>query len=409
MSFRFDGAMRRRLTWLLPLVGALVVAFPAGAAPGVDLAVTVADTAAKVQAGDHVRYSIRVALVKGSLQQHLRVVVRVPASLRDVRFSSKHGRYERSTGWWRGVALTRRAPLVLTVSGRVSAGTTGAVVLRAHVYAARGTIDANRSNDAAADVNAVAGLPKRADLSVTVDDGRGEILAGSPTTYTVTVRNRGPSAVVGARIRLILPSQLRSHTVAASTGGYDSVAAAWQGINLTAGSSATLTVSGSIADDAAGPVALRGEIVSSGSVIDAMGENDAASDTTTVIAASPSPSSPPPPTAPPPAVPAADFGVTVTKTGTSPTYTFTFTVTNHGPSVGPMSARFHFTMGTIKSVQASRGTFDQVWNWTDPTYYVPGEIATLTMVIELPLPDPVSLTVTGGLLDPNPANNTATG
>src|SRR5205823_2419108 len=51
-------------------------------------------------------------------------------------------------------------------------------------------------------------ITRSADLAATKDDGVASVVAGTNTTYTVTVKNNGPSSVTGATVSDPLPAGL---------------------------------------------------------------------------------------------------------------------------------------------------------------------------------------------------------
>ena len=68
----------------------------------------------------------------------------------------------------------------------------------ATVTAPSGISDPNLANNTATDTDAIT---VKADLKVTVTDGKTSAVAGSKNTYTIVVTNAGPSKVSGAVIR----------------------------------------------------------------------------------------------------------------------------------------------------------------------------------------------------------------
>src|SRR5260370_1285498 len=76
-----------------------------------------------------------------------------------------------------------------------------------------GTTDNNTANDTGTDTDTVTRV---ADLAATKDDFKTSVVAGTQTTYTVTVTNGGPSTVTGATVSDVLPAGL---TFVSATGG----------------------------------------------------------------------------------------------------------------------------------------------------------------------------------------------
>src|SRR5579872_6417850 len=90
-----------------------------------------------------------------------------------------------------------------------------------------------------------------ADLTVTDSDGQSSVTPGTSDTYTVTVTNDGPSAVVDATVFDVLPTGLTvtgdtssaGGTTFSDLGGGD---AEWTGLDLANGATATFTLSGNV-------------------------------------------------------------------------------------------------------------------------------------------------------------------
>lgn len=151
-------------------------------------------------------------------------------------------------------------------------------------------------------------------------------------------------------------------------------------------------------------------VSSRGGSLDPYSTNDSAADDTSVAAAPAPPPQPTPPPTPPATPPiSADFAASVSSTGTFASRTYVFTVTNRGPGFTNMSAKFNLTAGSYNPPTVSRGVFNTtLFNvWEDPTVFLPGESQTLTIVIQNAMG--ASRTVTGGMPDPDPSNNTANG
>ena len=114
------------------------------------------------------------------------------------------------------VDLPSGASATFTVTGTIDATFTGLLSNTATVTAPPGTIDDPANNTATDDTTIVA----QANLVVTKSDGTNTATPGTATTYTVTVVNIGPSAVVGATITDALPvgATAMNWTCSASAG-----------------------------------------------------------------------------------------------------------------------------------------------------------------------------------------------
>ena len=115
------------------------------------------------------------------------------------------------------VNLPNGASIVYTVTANTSAGATGNLVNTATVNVPAGYSDTALGNNSATDTDTLL----NADLQVTKDDGSPIYTPGSPSTYTVTVSNNGPGAVVGAMLTDSKPVQITQWSWACTsmTGG----------------------------------------------------------------------------------------------------------------------------------------------------------------------------------------------
>ncbi len=93
------------------------------------------------------------------------------------------------------VDLPVGASATFTITATVDATLTGSLANTATVSPAPGTLDPDGSNNTATDKDT---LTPQADLTITKTDGRTSAMPGTATSYTIVVRNVGPSAVLNA-------------------------------------------------------------------------------------------------------------------------------------------------------------------------------------------------------------------
>ena len=84
------------------------------------------------------------------------------------------------------------------------------------------------------------------DLTVAKTDFTNSVVAGTSTTYTITVTNNGPTAVTELRLIDALPPDFLNSQFQPSVGSYDFGTGLWTGLNLAAGQSVTMTLTGTI-------------------------------------------------------------------------------------------------------------------------------------------------------------------
>jgi uncharacterized repeat protein (TIGR01451 family) len=159
-----------------------------------------------------------------------------------------------------------------------------------------------------------------ADLSVTKDDGALVAIPGAPITYTITVKNAGPSAANGARVIDTLPSAITGATWTCNASvGSSCSATSGAGdlntlINIDVGGTVTFTLKGTVSPTAAGLLVNSASVTPPGNVTDPSSANNTDQDTLTPQA-----------------------NLTITKIGPvsitpGSRATYTITVKNEGPS-----------------------------------------------------------------------------
>jgi uncharacterized repeat protein (TIGR01451 family) len=157
---------------------------------------------------------------------------------------------------------------------------------------------------------------RRADLTVALDDGTAVAVPGSPLTYLITVTNLGPDAVTSLKLVDPVPPALLNAVFTPSAGSYNPATSLWAGLNLSAGQSVTLTLSGVVDPMATGTVVDTATVSTVVGVLDPVPANNAATDVDTVA-------------------PAANVALTMTDlpdpVPTGGTLTYTLTVSNLGP------------------------------------------------------------------------------
>jgi uncharacterized repeat protein (TIGR01451 family) len=216
------------------------------------------------------------------------------------------------------VNLPVNASVTFTFSAQIDPSATGILVNTATVSPPAGVTDPNPANDSATDSNS---LTPQSDLSITKTDGLTSAVPGASTTYTVVVRNTGPSTAVNQAVSDLFPAALTgvSWTAAASAGS--SVAAASGSGNI--GTTVTLLPGGTVTFTAVAQIsdAATGALTNTATVAVPQGDNtpgdNSATDTDSLT---------------------PQVGLSLTKTdsvtsavpGLSTTYTIT--VSNAGPS-----------------------------------------------------------------------------
>ncbi|MEP7201973.1 MAG: hypothetical protein ABI894_05150, partial [Ilumatobacteraceae bacterium] len=296
--------------------------------PRVDLSITKTDGLAIANPLDTLTYTIVVGNAGPSAVSDAVVVDTFPAALTGTTwtcFAGVGGNCD-SSGPGAGninttVDLGVNGSVQFTVTGTIAGSTIGSVVNTASVSAPAGVTETDSANNSATDSTAVTST---AALSITKTDGQTTNVAGTSSTYTITVLNAGPSAVIDAAVGDGMPAALTNATwtcTASGGGNCDNPGPTVGNINTTvdlpSGGSATFTVNGTIDAAYTGVLTNTATVTAPPGTIDDSADNSATDNTMIVAEANL-------------VVSKTDGAVTATP-GSSTTYTMT--VSNSGPSV----------------------------------------------------------------------------
>src|SRR5438094_185520 len=256
-----------------------------------DLKVTVNDSKTAVAAGAQDTYSIKVTNVGPSNVSEANVTDIFPAIFTRVTFTATQSGgalgFEATGTGNINDTVTMPAGSVITykASGKVSSSATGTLSNTATVTASPDVPDANTANNTATDSDTIT---FRADLRVTVNDGKTATVAGAKNTYTIVVTNGGPSNVSGAVINDSFPSTFTGVTYTATqSGGASGFSATGGGgihdtVAMAAGSKITYKAIVTISASATGSVADTATVSAPSGVTDPNLANNSATDTDTL-------------------------------------------------------------------------------------------------------------------------------
>jgi uncharacterized repeat protein (TIGR01451 family) len=246
--------------------------------PQADLGIQKTDGATVTTPGAPITYTITVTNNGPTIVQSLTVTDNIPAAILNPVFTPSRGSfsYNSSTGvgTWTGVALASGQSIALTLTGTVSSSTTGSLVNTASVAPLGGITDPNSANNNSTDTDTV--VAPSASISVTKDNGVTQVNKDGLVVYTIKVTNNGPDIIKGIKVEdqavrfdtnnttvdkagsdvldnLILSVSKGSlsanklafdnNTKTVFTSNFGTLT--WQNVDLTAGASATLTMSAS--------------------------------------------------------------------------------------------------------------------------------------------------------------------
>ena len=180
------------------------------------------------------------------------------------------------------VDMPSGSKVTYSAKGKVSAGATGNLSNTAQVTAPNGVLDPNTANNSATDSDTIT---YKADLKVTITDGKTAAVPGSKDTYTIVVTNAGPSNVSGAVIQDTFPASFIGVTFTATqTGGATGFSASGSGnindmVSIPAAAKITYKATGTISNSATGSISDTATVTSPNNVPDPNTANNSATDT----------------------------------------------------------------------------------------------------------------------------------
>jgi len=311
-----------------------------------------------------------------------------------------------------GIADAADLPAGATVTYRLTAtlnpAATGTLTNQATVAVPAGVTDPTPGNNTASDSDT---LSRRADLAVTLTDGRTTVSPGDALAYTLVVSNLGPSNVTGAAVTDVRPASLTGVTwictpsagaVCQATGTGDVL----DTVSLPVGGTLTYHLAATVVQGTTGTVVTTATATVPAGTTDPVAANNQATDSDTIA-------------------PVSDLGVTLTadqilaQPGNNLVYTLT--VTNAGPAnatgarvTDTFPAAFTAPVWTCAATPGSAcpagtggGDLNALVNVAaggSVTFTITGQVAATPPPS---ITDSATVTPPAGTTDPNGANDTA--
>jgi uncharacterized repeat protein (TIGR01451 family) len=317
----------------------------------------------------------------------------LPSSILSPIYTPSVGSYNPLTGVWSGVTLASNDVITLTISGQLSANVSGTNVAAAvTVTPPPGILDTVTNNNSAATSNAVVQV---ADLAVTISDGVTNVHQGDALTYTITAINLGPSTLTSLTLSNSFSALLTNLTLFAAQGNFNPANGVWNGLNLTAGNSVTLTVQASVPLNASGALTNTVAISVPAGVTDPVLTNNTASDVDTILLT--------------PDLAIFKSGPATVWAGTN--FNYTITITNAGFATASNVVASDVLPTNAVFVSASGGGTNNsgIVNWSVATLAANAK-TNFTLTVTAPSSGSLTnlATVTSGTPDANTNNNTST-
>ncbi|WP_316804251.1 Ig-like domain-containing protein [Pedobacter nototheniae] len=332
----------------------------------------------------------------------VKITDNLPAGFSASTYTPSSGTYDAATGNWTGLTLSNGQSVTLSIAGTVSATATGSLSNTVSITAPTGITDPATGNNSATDVTAI---NRVIDLGLTKTASPKPVVAGQTLTYTITLSNSGPSALLTTDLINLtdnLPAGFTATTYTAGTGTFNSANGNWTGLSLTTGQTTTLTIVGAVSATSNGTLTNTASVTGPTGATDPVSGNNSATDVTNIGRV-------------------IDLGITKTASLATAVagqpLTYTITLTNNGVSsllstdVVKITETFPADF-TASSYTPSTGTYSGV-NWTGLSLGS-GQSATLTIAGTVSatasgtLNNQAVLTPPTGTTDPVIGNNTAT-
>jgi uncharacterized repeat protein (TIGR01451 family) len=251
-------------------------------------------------------------------------------------------------------------------------------------------------------------------LAITKTSAQTAVRPGDTLTYTLTVKNNGPSAAIGATLNDTLPPGLTNAQYSANNGA---TWQAWSGTlplgTMPMGASAVTLLRGTVATGVTGATGATGSISNTANVSSSTTDpNNANNSATLQTAVTPVQPPPPPQTS-------ADLIVTgrASPATVQPgdTLTYTVTVNNTGPGAASSAVLTDTIPPALQNAQYSTnsGATWQVWNGSLPLGTIPMGAASETLLRATVAPSASgsisnTASVTSSVADPISGNNSIT-
>jgi uncharacterized repeat protein (TIGR01451 family) len=376
--------------------------------PSYDLGITKTATPATATAGQPLTYLITLRNTGPSPvlpADVISVTDNLPAGFIATAYTPLNGTYTSGTGSWTGLSLASGQTTTLTITGTVTPGASGTLTNTAVVTNPPGITDPVPGNNTS---SVITNINRILDLGVTKTSSPTPVIAGQTLTYTITLKNNGPSSLLATDIVTVtdnLPAGFTASAYTAANGTYNSSNGNWAGLTLAAGQMTTLTITGTVSAAASGSLSNTVTLVPPAGTTDPTPANNTATEITPINRQ-------------------IDFSLTKTAdpatVAAGQALTYTLTLKNNGSStllpadvlqvVDNLPAGF-----TASSFTPAAGTYTSTnGNWTGLTL-ASGQSTTLTITGILSpaalagtLTNTATVTSPAGITDPDLTNNTAT-
>ena len=259
--------------------------------PSADLKITVSDGKTDISAGQKNNYTIAVTNAGPNSVTGAVVTDVFPGTFSGVTFTAMQA--GGATGFTANgsgnindtVSMPVGSKITYAAAGTITSSATGSISNTATVTVPNGVSDPINANNIATDSDTIS---LKADLKVTITDGKTTAIAGQKDTYTIVVTNLGPSNVIGAVVSDSFPGIFTGVTFTATqSGGALGFTANGSGnisdtLAMPSGSNITYKATGTISPTASGTLSDTATVTAPNGSTDPNLANNTATDNDTL-------------------------------------------------------------------------------------------------------------------------------
>ena len=211
----------------------------------------------------------------------IKVVDNLPAGFTAASYIAGQGTYTSGTGDWTGLTLTSGQSTTLTIAGTVAGNVTSSLTNTVTVTNPPGITDFVPGNNTA---TVVTNVNRVIDFEIAKISTPNPVAAGNGLSYTITLKNNGPSSLLPADIVNVvdnLPAGFTATGYTAANGSYTSTNGNWTGLTLASGQSTTLTITGTVDAGITAPLTNTVTVTAPIGITDPVPANNTATDVNT--------------------------------------------------------------------------------------------------------------------------------
>ena len=197
--------------------------------------------------GDNVKYLINVTNNGPNDETNVSLTDQLPSGVTFISANASVGSYSDATGIWTIGPITKFTAVTLEIEATINANTGGSTITNTITQRASGD---QSDPTTTGDVLSASLTVTSANLITVISVDNPTPNEGEDIVYSIVVTNNGPSEESSVSLTSTLPTDVNFKNSIAGTGSYNSSTGLWNIGTLTNGSSATLSMIGTVATGA---------------------------------------------------------------------------------------------------------------------------------------------------------------